>query len=84
MVVFTIRKYDILTEIDVLSEKYLLEKVATIKSFGYLPLCSELKKPNYFIENIYEDLNSLFKSDTKEAEIKLKKRTINIKKNNHQ
>ena len=57
MIGFAFRKYDFLTEIDVLSEKDLLEKVDTIKSFRYLPLGSELKKQTCFIGKIYENLN---------------------------
>ena len=37
-------KYEFLTDKDVLPEKDLLEKAATIKKFEYSPLSSELKK----------------------------------------
>ena len=37
-------KYELLTSRDVLSEKDLLEKAATIKRFEYSPLGKELKK----------------------------------------
>ena len=37
-------KYEFLTSKDVLTEKDLLEKAATIKRFEYYPLGSELRK----------------------------------------
>ena len=37
-------KYEFLTEKDILTEKKLLEKAATIKTLEYFPLGSELKK----------------------------------------
>ena len=39
-----VSKYEFLTSKDVLPEKYLLEKAATMKRFEYSPLGKELKK----------------------------------------
>ena len=50
-------KYEFLTGEDVLSEKGLLEKAATIKRFEYSPLGKELKKQT----DIAKDQDKLFK-----------------------
>ena len=42
----TVRKYEFLTDKDVLLEKDLLEKAATMKKFEYAPLGKELKPQN--------------------------------------
>ena len=51
-------KYEFLTDKDVLPEKDLLEKAATIKKFEYSPLSSELKKKQI---DIAKDEYKLFK-----------------------
>ena len=50
-------KYEFLTGEDVLPEKGLLEKAATIKRFEYSPLGKELKKQT----DIAKDQDKLFK-----------------------
>ena len=51
-----VSKYDFLTGEDVLLEKYLLEKSATIKIFECLPLGSELKKQTDIAEKTVQKI----------------------------
>ena len=46
-----VRKYEFLTGEDVLPEKDLLEKAASIKRYKYSPLGSELKKQTDIAKN---------------------------------
>ena len=48
-------EYDFLTSEFVLPEKDLLEKAATIKTFDYAPLGSELKKQTDIVKNSIKD-----------------------------
>ena len=43
-IIENVGKYEFPTDVDVLMEKYLFERVATIKRFEYSPLRSELRK----------------------------------------
>ena len=67
------RKFELLTGKDILSEKYLLEKAAAIKKYEYSLLGSELKKQTSVAENQHQGLNKLFKSDEKEELVTIKK-----------
>ena len=58
-------KYEFLTGKDVLPQKDLLEKVATMKRFEYSLLGKELKKQTSVAEKQYQGLNKLFKPDEK-------------------
>ena len=66
-------KYEFLTDKDVLLEKNLLEKAATMKTFEYWPLCKELKAQTSVAEKQYQRLNKLFKQDEKEGPVTIKK-----------
>ena len=48
---------------DVLLEKYLLEKAATIKIFEYSPLGEELKKETNIAEKQYQKLDNIYEFD---------------------
>ena len=48
-------KYEFLTDKNVLLEKDLLDKAATIKRFEYLPLCSEFEKQTDIAETQYQN-----------------------------
>ena len=48
-------KYEFLTDKNVLLEKDLLDKAATIKRFEYLPLCSEFEKQTDIVETQYQN-----------------------------
>ena len=59
---------------DVLPEKDLLEKAATMKGFEYSSLVKELKKQTSVAEKQYQGLNRILKSDKKDEEpVKIKK-----------
>ena len=58
-----IGKYELLMSEDVLSEKDLLEKSATIKRFEYSPLDSELKKQTDIAKKQYQWLDKAFSSN---------------------
>ena len=53
-----VTKYEFLTGKDVLPEKDLLEKAATIKRFEYSTLCSELRKQSSVAEKQYQKLET--------------------------
>ena len=61
-----VSKHEFLTGRDVLTEKGLLEKVAALKRFEYLPLGKELKVQTSAAEKQYEKLEKYFKSSKKE------------------
>ena len=69
-------KYEFLTGKDVLPEKDLLEKAATMKRFEYSPLGKELKKQTSVAEKQYQSFDKIFNHDEKEEPVKIKKRTI--------
>ena len=48
-------KYEFLTDKNVLLQKDLLDKAATIKRFEYLPLCSEFEKQTHIAETQYQN-----------------------------
>ena len=75
------RKFELLTGKDILSEKYLLEKAAAIKKYEYSLLGSELKKQTSVAEKQHQGLNKLFKSDEKEELVTIKKEKPVIRKN---
>ena len=52
-----------MTAKNVLSEKYLPEKAATIKRFEYSPLGNELKKETSFAEKRYQKFENVFESN---------------------
>ena len=56
-------KYKLLMSEDVLSERDLLEKSATIKRFEYSPLDSELKKQTDIAKKQYQWLDKVFSSN---------------------
>ena len=61
-----ITKYEFLTVKDVLPEKDLLEKAATIKRFEYSTLRSELRKQSSVAEKQYQKLDKVFESKTEQ------------------
>ena len=61
-----IGKDEYLTGEDVLPEKGLLEKAATIKRFKYWPIGSELEKQTDILGNEDRGLNKVFEFDKKE------------------
>ena len=61
-------KYEFSTGKDVLSEKHLLEKAATIKRFEYFLLDSETKKQATIAEKQYQILSKAFKPNKKEED----------------
>ena len=61
-----ITKYEFLTGKDVLPEKDLLEKAATIKRFEYSTLRSELRKQSSVAEKQYQKLDKVFESKTEQ------------------
>ena len=63
-----VSKCEFLTLKDILPEKDLLEKAATIKRFEYLPLRNELKKQNSIAEKQYQKLEKAFESNKKEED----------------
>ena len=58
-----------MTDKDVLLEKDLLEKTATMKRFEYLLLDKELKAQMGIAKKQYQGLNKFFKSDKKEEPV---------------
>ena len=56
-----ISKFEFLTGKDVLPEKDLLEKAATIKRFEYSPLDKELKAQTDIAKKQYQKLDNTFK-----------------------
>ena len=56
-----VSKYEFLTCKDVLPEKDLLEKAATMKIFEYLPLGKELKAQTGIAKKQYQKLSNTFK-----------------------
>ena len=68
-----VRKYDFLTGNDVLPQKDLLEKAATMKRFEYSPLGKELKKQTSVAEKQYQSFDKDFNHDEKEQPVKIKK-----------
>ena len=61
-----VTKYEFLTGKDVLPEKDLLEKAATIKRFEYSTLRSELRKQSSVAEKQYQKLDKVFESKTEQ------------------
>ena len=61
-------KYYFLTGKDVLQEKYLLEKAATMKRFEYWPLGSELKKQTDIAKKHNQGLDKIYEFDKKERD----------------
>ena len=59
---------------DVLHEKDLLEKAATMKRFEYSPFGKELKKQTRVAEKQYQSFDQVFNHDEKEESVKIKKR----------
>ena len=55
---WNVSKYEFLTGKDVLPEKYLREKVTTIKRLEYSSLGSKLKKQTDIAENQYKKLDT--------------------------
>ena len=66
-------KYEFLTGKDVLPEKELLEKAATVKRLEYLLLGKELKAQTNATEKQDQVLNSIFESAEKEQPVTIKK-----------
>ena len=60
-----VRKYEFLTGEDVLPEKDLLEKAASIKRYKYSPLGSELKKQTDIAKKQYQVLDKVHGCDTR-------------------
>ena len=58
-----VSKYEFLTGKDVLPEKDLLEKAATLKRFEYSPLGSELKKQTSVAEKAVSNTDKIYESD---------------------
>ena len=67
-----VSKYEFLTGKDVLPEKDLLEKAATMKRFEYSPLSKELKKQTSVGEKQYQDFDKVFNHDGHEKPVKNK------------
>ena len=63
-----VTKYEFLTDKDVLPEKDLLEKAATLKRYKYSPLGSELKKQTSVAERQHQRLDNVFESNKKEED----------------
>ena len=70
-----VSKYECLTGKDVLLEKDLLQKAATMKRFEYSSLGKEIKNQTRAAEKQYQGLNKLFKPDEKERLMKLKNKS---------
>ena len=68
-------KYEFWTGLNVLPEKYLLEKTAAMKRFEYSLLGKELKKLTSLAEVQYQKFNNAFESN-KKKEIKNKKSNL--------
>ena len=60
-----ISKYEFLTVVDILPEKKLLEKAATIKVFECSALGSELKKQTSVVRKQYLELDKVCEFDKK-------------------
>ena len=58
-----VSKYEFLTGNDVLPEKDLLEKAATVKRFEYLLLGKELKAQTDIAKKRYQKLNNIYEFD---------------------
>ena len=58
-----VSKYEFLTGNDVLPEKDLLEKAATMKRFEYLLLGKELKAQTDIAKKQYQKLNNIYEFD---------------------
>ena len=71
-----VRKYEFLTGKDVLPEKGLLEKAATIKRFQYSSLGNELKKQTDIAKKEYQGLDTIYECDKKEDDETNRKPTI--------
>ena len=56
-------KYEFLTDKDVLPQKELLEKAATMKSFEYSPLAKILKARTDIAKKQYQKLDNTFEFD---------------------
>ena len=61
-------KHEFLTDKNVLLEKDMLDKAATIKRFEYLPLCSEFEKQTHIAETQYQNQTRLFEPNKKEED----------------
>ena len=76
-----VSKYEFLTGEDVLPEKDLLEKAATMKRCEYSPLGNELKKQAGVTETQYQSFDSVFNHHEKEEPVTIKKEEpVTIKK----
>ena len=60
---WNVSKYQVLTGKDVLTQKYLLEKAATIKRFEYSPLGKKLKAQNDTAKKQYQKLDNTYEFD---------------------
>ena len=69
----SVSKYEFLTGKDVLPEKDLLAKAATLKRFEYSPLGKELKKQTSVGEKHYQSFTKIFNHDEKEEPVKTEK-----------
>ena len=58
-----VSKYEFLTGKDVLPEKDLLEKAATLKKFEYFPLWKELKAQTDIAKKQYQGLDKIYEFD---------------------
>ena len=65
-------KYEFLIGKDVLTEKDLLEKAASMKRFENSPLGKELKKETSAAEKQYQSSDKVFNHDEKEEPVKIK------------
>ena len=63
-------RYEFLTSKDVLREKDLLDKVATIKIFKYLRLGSEVNRQTEISKKQYQKLHKVYKLGEKEEDEK--------------
>ena len=58
-----VTKYEFLTSKDVLAEKYLLQKAATVKRLEYSPLDKELKAQTDIAKKQYQKLDNTYEFD---------------------
>ena len=68
-----VSKYKFLTGKDVLPEKGLLQKAATMKRFEYSLLAKELKKHTSGPVKQYQNIDKVVNHDEKEKPVKIKK-----------
>ena len=68
-----VSKYKFLTGKDILAEKHLLEKAATMKIFEYSLLGKELKKKTSVSQKQYQSFDKIFNHDEKEEPVTIKK-----------